>query len=618
MSGAPGGTARPPHADATPQPRSEALPTSLEQLTGPEALRAVPERALPALAAEIRRFLVEKVSRRGGHLGSNLGVVELTIALHRVFDSPHDVLLFDGGHQSYAHKVLTGRAAGFDGLRGFGGLSGYPSAAESQHDVVENSHSSTALSYADGIARALRLQGSDRRVVAVVGDGALTGGMAWEALNNLASADYPVIVVVNDNARSYAPTAGGLAAHLGRLRERRAHPVFEELGLPYLGPVDGHDVPALEGVLAEAAALGRPVVVHCATRKGRGYPPAEGDAVDCLHAVSPSGGTGERGWADVFGAELAEIGLQRADVVCVTAAVQGPSGLDAFARRFPERVFDVGVAEQHAVTSAAGMAMAGAHPVVPLASTFLQRAFDQVLMDVALHRLPVTLVLGGAGVTGPDGPSQQGLWDAALLPLVPGMRVAAPRDPARLVELLREAVAEREAPTALRHPSGPAPEDVPALRRVGGCDVLHEAHAARALLVAVGPMAGVCLEAAGLLAERGVGVDVVDPRWIAPLDPELLRLAGGHRVVLVVEDGVAGGSLGARLAQAVGSARVRSLALPVEFLPHGERAELLRRRGLAAGDVAAAVRRVVDEDSLTVSASVCDCLQDVLPYRGER
>ncbi|MBB5956905.1 1-deoxy-D-xylulose-5-phosphate synthase [Saccharothrix tamanrassetensis] len=575
--------------------------TLLEAIAGPRDVRALPPSALPALAAEIRRFLVERVSRAGGHLGPNLGTVELTIALHRVFDSPHDVLLWDTGHQAYVHKVLTGRAAEFETLRRAGGLSGYPSAAESPHDVIENSHASTALSYADGVAKGLRLRGSDRRVVAVVGDGALTGGMAWEALNNLAGTAHPVVVVLNDNGRSYAPTAGGLAAHLAALRGGRRRTLFEDLGLAYLGPVDGHDPLAVEDALREASALGRPVVVHCVTRKGEGHPPAERDDADRLHSVSAAGSAGGRTWTDVFGAEIAEIGADRSDVVCLTAAMRGPTGLDPFAARFPDRVFDVGIAEQHAVTSAAGLALAGLHPVVAVYATFLSRAFDQVLLDVALHRLPVTFVLDRAGVTGPDGPSHHGMWDASVLPVVPGLRLAAPRDPAQLRELLREAVAVADGPTAVRYPKSSAGPDIPALRRVGRCDVLRDEPDAVGLLVAVGPMAQACLEAAEELAGHGVPVSVVDPRWIAPLDPALVKIAASHRLVLAVEDTTSTGALGGRLAQAlavVGApTRAGTFALPPSFLPHGTRAEILRAHGLDAAGITTTVLKRLKEHS---------------------
>jgi 1-deoxy-D-xylulose-5-phosphate synthase len=589
--------------------RAVAVPGVLRELAGPADLRRLSPPQLLALAAEIRTFLVEQVSRTGGHLGPNLGVVELTIALHRVFDSPRDVLLFDTGHQAYVHKMLTGRCADFESLRQAGGLSGYPSRAESAHDVIENSHASTALSYADGLAKAFALRGTDRRVVALVGDGALTGGMCWEALNNLGAAPRrPVVVVLNDNGRSYAPTVGGIARHLAELRDSGGvgPTLFEDLGLAYLGPVDGHDVAAVETALRRAAALGRPVVVHCVTRKGAGYEPAESHEGDRLHAVDaarPLGAprpAGPATWTAVFGEEIAAIGADRPDVVCLTAAMLLPTGLGAFAARYPERVFDVGIAEQHAVTSAAGLALGGLHPVVAVYATFLGRAFDQVLTDVAMHRLPVTFVLDRAGVTGPDGPSHHGMWDASVLPVVPGLRVAAPRDPASLRELLREAVDVADGPTAIRYPKAAAGPDLPALRRTGRCDVLREDPAARVLLVAVGPLAAPCLAAAADLAAQGVPVTVVDPRWIAPLDPALVKLAGAHRLVLAVEDTATTGALGARLAQALAAAetgdppggadtRVATFALPTAFLPHGRREDILRAHGLDAAGIATTV-----------------------------
>ncbi|WP_017541259.1 1-deoxy-D-xylulose-5-phosphate synthase [Nocardiopsis halophila] len=612
-------------AQGTPRPQAAAggddgtgpRTPLLDRVGGPADLRALPAGLLPDLAGQIRAFLIDRVCRTGGHLGPNLGVVELTLALHRVFDVREggDVLLFDTGHQSYVHKLLTGRREGFDGLRSEGGLSGYPSRAESAADVIENSHASTALSYADGLTKALALRGDRRRrVVALVGDGALTGGMSLEALNNLGAApDRPVVVVLNDNGRSYAPTSGGLAAHLERLRgaagdggerDGREAPgagdVFSVLGLAYLGPVDGHDTEALEEALRRAAALGRPVVVHCVTRKGLGYPPAERDRADRLHTVgvvdprtgrsrSPSGPS----WTSVFGEEVAAIGAERPEVVCVTAAMAGPTGLEPFARRFPDRVYDVGIAEQHAVTSAAGLALGGARPVVALYSTFLGRAFDQVLMDVALHRLPVVLVLDRAGVTGPDGPSHHGMWDAALLPVVPGMRLAAPRDCSSLRELLREALAEEGGPAALRYPKASAGPDVPARARIGHCDLLREDPAAEVLLLGTGPMAGACLEASRMLAARGVPATAADPRWIAPLDDALVELAAAHPLVLTAEDATAANSLGARLGQELArrgpATRTVTLALPPRFLPHGPRAGILDEHGLDPAGIAAAV-----------------------------
>jgi 1-deoxy-D-xylulose-5-phosphate synthase len=578
--------------------------TLLSRITGPADLKRLSVATLSVLAQDIRAFLVEKVSGVGGHLGANLGVVELTIAAHRVFDSPRDVLLFDTGHQAYVHKILTGRCAEFNSLRQAGGLSGYPSRVESVHDVIENSHASTALSYADGLVKAFALRGdTGRRVVAIVGDGALTGGMCWEALNNIGAApDRPMIIVLNDNGRSYSPTVGGFARHLAELRHSDVdrHALFEDLGLAYLGPVDGHDIAGIESALRGAATLRRPVVVHCITRKGNGYPPAEQDDTDCLHSVGvidPSTGhprsVGKATWTSVFGQEIVAIGVDRADVVCVTAAMLHPTGLGGFAARFPQRVFDVGIAEQHAVTSAAGLALGGLHPVVALYSTFASRAFDQLLTDVALHGLPVTFVLDRAGITGPDGPSHHGMWDAAILPVVPGLRLAAPRDCTQLRELLREAVDVTDGPTVIRYPKSTVGPDIHAVGRFGQCDILRDDPAAVGLLIAVGPMAQPCLAAAEELAVHSVPVTVIDPRWIAPLDPALVKLAGMHRLVLTVEDTTTTGALGARIAQALAAAGAdtcaATFALPPRFLPHASRDQILQAHGLDASGITAAV-----------------------------
>ena len=576
----------------------------LGRIAGPTDLKGLSGTALAVLAQEIRTFLIDKVSGVGGHLGPNLGVVELTIAAHRVFDSPHDVLLFDTGHQAYVHKILTGRSGEFDSLRQAGGLSGYPSRVESVHDVIENSHASTALSYADGLAKAFALRGdAHRRVVAIVGDGALTGGMCWEALNNIGAApDRPVIIVLNDNGRSYSPTVGAFARHLAELRDRdvHRHTLFDDLGLAYLGPVDGHDITAIEIALHRAATLRRPVVVHCVTRKGNGYPPAEQDETDRMHTVGvidPSTGrpssAGKPTWTSVFAQEIVAIGGERADVVCVTAAMLHPTGLSGFATRFPHRVFDVGIAEQHAVTSAAGLAIGGFHPVVALYATFAGRAFDQLLTDVALHQLPVTVVLDRAGITGPDGPSHHGMWDASVLPVVPGLRLAAPRDCTQLRELLREAVDVTDGPTVIRYPKATVGPDIPATGRVGQCDMLRDDPAAVGLLIAVGPMALPCLAAADELTAHGVPVTVIDPRWIAPLDPALVKLAATYRLVLTVEDATTTGALGARIAQALAAAGADScaatFALPPRFLPHASRDQILRAHGLDGAGIATAV-----------------------------
>jgi 1-deoxy-D-xylulose-5-phosphate synthase len=612
----------------------------LPTVAGPADLRAMTPQQLGRLAVEIRDFLVAKVSRTGGHLGPNLGVVELTLALHRVFESPRDRLLFDTGHQAYVHKMVTGRQRDFDQLRQRGGLAGYPQRAESEHDLIENSHASTALSYADGLAKAYALRGQRRHVVALVGDGALTGGMCWEALNNIATAGNPVVIVVNDNGRSYAPTIGGLADHLATLRLNPGYervldlvrdalertplvgrplyetlhavkkgvkdaiapqPMFEDLGIKYVGPVDGHDLPAIESALRRAKGFGGPVIVHAVTRKGYGYQPAEDDQEDCLH--SPSAFDVETGkalaapqpkWTNVFAEELVALADEHPEIVGITAAMPGPTGLAKLAAKHPERVFDVGIAEQHATTSAAGLAMGGMHPVVAIYATFLNRAFDQLLLDVAMHRLPVTFVLDRAGITGPDGPSHYGIWDLAVLGVVPGLRLAAPRDAVTLTEELREAVAVTDGPTVLRFPTGAVPADLPALRRFGEVDILAEVGAAArrkdVLLVAVGAFGHLAVQAAARVAEQGYGVTVVDPRWVRPIPAELVTLAAEHRLVVTVEDGVRAGGIGDALAAALRDAGVpvplRDLGVAVGWHPHGSRSELLSDLGLTAQDVA--------------------------------
>ncbi|MGY1606204.1 1-deoxy-D-xylulose-5-phosphate synthase [Geodermatophilus sp. SYSU D00700] len=635
----------------------------LRSLRDPADLRALPAEQLPALAAEIRDALVTSVARTGGHLGPNLGTVELTIALHRVFESPREPIVFDTGHQAYVHKMLTGRVEGFDRLRQRGGLSGYPSRAESEHDWVENSHASTALSYADGLAKAFAVRGDTRPVVAVVGDGALTGGMAWEALNNIAAAqDRPVVIVVNDNGRSYSPTIGGVADALAGLRLRPGYeqallairqalhraPVlgsalydalhglkkgvkdvlspqgmFEDLGLKYVGPVDGHDVEVLESALRRARSFGRPVIVHAVTTKGFGYPPAETDQIDAWHATGvfdPDSGVGPvaaRDWTAAFSDELVRIGAERADVVAVTAAMLHPTGLAGFAERFPERTFDVGIAEQHALTSAAGMAMAGLHPVVAVYSTFLNRAFDQLLMDVALHGQPVTVVLDRAGVTGTDGASHNGMWDFSICSVVPGLRMAAPRDEPTLREALREAVAVTDGPTVVRFPKGPPPVDIPSLERRGPVDVLrHGGDRPDVLLVAVGSMVPTCLAAAERAADHGIGVTVVDPRWVLPVADELVELAGEHRLVVTVEDCGRAGGVGATLTQALQDRQVdvpvRALGLPQAFLEHGSRGQVLADCGLTEQDVARRIAEwaaVVSERSDTPATAPVDGAQ---------
>ena len=618
----------------------------LESIASPRDLKALATDQLPALASEIRDVLIETVSRTSGHLGPNLGVVELTIALHRVFDSPSDRVVFDTGHQSYVHKLLTGRYPQFGTLRQRGGLSGYPSQAESEHDIVENSHASTSLSYADGLAKAYRLRGEPRSVVAVVGDGALTGGMAWEALNNIAVAkDSRLVIVVNDNGRSYQPTIGGLATHLAVVRTSQRYEqvleyiktslshaplvgpplfetlhglkkglkdvlqpqvLFEDLGIKYLGPVDGHDEQLVEQLLRHARDFGAPVIVHVITRKGFGYPLAEENEEDCLHQVPPAPSPAQAGlppkrtWSEVFGDELLAIGKRRSDVVAITAAMLHPTGLAPFASAYPDRVFDVGIAEQHAMTSAAGLAMGGLHPVVAIYATFLNRAFDQLLMDVALHRLPVTVVLDRAGVTGPDGASHHGMWDGSILQVVPGLRIAAPRDAARVAELLGEAVAVSDGPTVVRFPKGTVGGEAEAVGQLGGMDVLYEPAAGISrdvLLAGAGPMAVTCVQTAARLADQGIGVTVVDPRWLKPVDPALAGAAAEHRLVVTVEDNGRVGGFGdavCRLLRDAGvSTPVQTYGLPQEFLVHAKREEILEQAGLVPQHLARQITEAV-------------------------
>ena len=621
----------------------------LQTIRGPRDLKDLSPDQLPQLAAEIRDQLIAVVTSNGGHLGPNLGVVELTIALHRVFDSPVDRIVFDTGHQSYVHKLLTGRHAEFGSLRQRHGLSGYPSRAESEHDVIENSHASTSLSYADGLAKAYQLRDEPARsVVAVIGDGALTGGMAWEALNNISAdsaRDRRLIMVVNDNGRSYQPTIGGLANQMSAVRVSQRYEnvleyikttlsraplvgaplygtlhgikkgikdvlqpqvMFEDLGLKYLGPVDGHDEQAVEQALRKARDFGGPVLVHVITTKGFGYPLAEQNDEDCLHQVSPpaaaSAAPKPQPWTKVFGRELTAIGAERPDVVAITAAMLHPTGLNAFAAAYPDRVYDVGIAEQHAVTSAACLAMGGLHPVVAIYATFLNRAFDQVLTDVAMHRLPVTFVLDRAGVTGPDGSSHHGMWDFSILGVVPGLQLAAPRDAVRVAELLREAVAVSDGPTVLRFNGKLSETDLPAVGKLGRGDVLARPASGTGedvLLLGAGSMAAVCTAAAALIAGQGIGVTVVDPRWIIPADEAIAGAAAAHRLVVTVEDACVAGGFGDGVARMLReqdvSTPVRTFGLPREFLPHGERGQILELCGLTpqhlAREITAAVAR---------------------------
>ncbi len=620
----------------------------LESVTGPRDLQGLSDDDLTLLAGEIRDLLIRTVATNSGHLGPNLGVVELTLAVHRVFDSPRDRIVFDTGHQSYVHKLLTGRVESFGTLRREGGLSGYPSQEESEHDIVENSHASTALSYADGLAKAYRIRGEDRHAVAIIGDGALTGGMAWEALNNIAIArDSRLVIVVNDNGRSYTPTIGGLATALSSLRtdpryehvldavKKRLNAVpgvgpaaydalhamkkglkdalapqglFEDLGLKYVGPVDGHDRAAMETALTQAKRFGGPVIVHALTRKGYGYDPAERHEADQFHAPGPfdvqTGAEKPKGriWTDHFSEAMVDLGHRRKDVVAITAAMMHPVGLDAFERHFPERTFDVGIAEQHAATSAAGLAMGGLHPVVAVYATFLNRAFDQVLMDCALHRCGVTFVLDRSGVTGDDGASHNGMWDMSILQVVPGLRLAAPRDTTRLRELLDEAVLVDDAPTVVRFPKGAPPADIEAVDRVGGCDVLVRSGAKDVLVVAVGSMATTAVDVAERLTAQGIGVTVVDPRWVKPVDPALIELAREHRLVVSVEDNGVQGGCGAALLQALVAAEVRTPVrlhgIPQEFLGHAKRDVILDRIGLTAQHLARGIVEAMADDAL--------------------
>ena len=610
----------------------------LSTLHSPEDLRALAPDQLDQLSAEIRHFLIENVSQTGGHLGPNLGVVELTLALHRVFDSPQDPFVFDTGHQSYVHKILTGRQSAFPTLRSRGGLSGYPSRAESEHDWVENSHASTALSYAEGLAKAKRLRGLPGTVVAFVGDGSLTGGMAWEALNNIAaSEDLPLVVLVNDNGRSYTPTVGGLANHLAALRTNPRYEqvldvvkrsvsrapivgsvaydilhgiksglkdvlapqgMFSDLGLKYVGPIDGHDTAAVERALQQARQYGGPVLVHALTHKGRGFAAAEMHEEDHFHAVGKiNASTGQalvaptdHTWTDVFSHELVRLGRADERVVAITGAMTYPTGLHRFQAAFPERCFDVGIAEQHAVTSAAGLAMGGMHPVVALYATFLNRAFDQVLLDVALHRCGVTFVLDRAGVTGPDGASHHGMWDMSLLQLVPGLHLSAPRDATRLREALSTAMRIDDAPSAIRYSKDVVPADLDAIDTRDGVDVLMRTEQPRVLVVGIGQLAGTAVAVGQRLSDQGIGVTVVDPVWVLPVNPALVALTAEHELVVTVEDSGVVGGCGARLAQEMRFAEIstplREFGIAQEFLEHGSRAELMEELGLTPQAIA--------------------------------
>ncbi|QWT23405.1 1-deoxy-D-xylulose-5-phosphate synthase [Subtercola sp. PAMC28395] len=615
--------------------------TLLEQITSPRDLDALTTDQLIQLSDEVRQFLIAEVSKTGGHLGPNLGVVELTIAIHRVFDSPHDAIVFDTGHQSYVHKLLTGRQD-FSHLRERGGLAGYPQRSESPHDVVESSHASSSLSWADGISRAFTMTGqANRHVVAVVGDGALTGGMTWEALNNISDDnDRNLVIVVNDNGRSYAPTIGGMARYLNSVRTAAGYrdlhhsserlfghfgafgraiyrgarggmhgflsrltnneALYSNLDIKYIGPIDGHDVEAMEQALHQAKEYRQPVIVHAITEKGRGYQPARADEADQFHAVGqidpetgePIGSaSGGPSWTSVFSDEIAALAEKNPKIVGITAAMLRPTGLHTLAERFPSRVLDVGIAEQHAVTSAAGMAFGGLHPVVALYATFINRAFDQVLMDVGLHHAGVTFVLDRAGVTGPDGPSHHGIWDLAILQVVPHIRLSAPRDAVRLREVLAEAIAVDDAPTVIRFPKGSVGSNIDAVRRMDdGVDVLREGAQKDVLIVTVGPFASIGLDVAERLAAQGIGATVIDPRWVVPVAKSLIELAAEHRLVITIEDGIRVGGIGTRIRQDLREAgidtAVTELGLPDEFIEHATRSQILEDARLTPQHIA--------------------------------
>lgn len=611
----------------------------INSINSPADLAKFTPEELTTLAGEIRQFLIEKVSKTGGHLGPNLGVVELTIAIHRAFKSPKDVIVFDTGHQTYVHKILTGRADGFDLLRQRGGLAGYPNRAESVHDVIENSHASTALSWGDGISRGFSLTDQENRcVVVVVGDGALTGGMSWEALNNIsADKNRNLVIIVNDNERSYSPTIGGLATYLATLRVTKEYEwilkwgkkvllsipgvgeviydvvhgikkgakdflapqgMFEDLGLKYMGPIDGHDIGAMEIALKKAKSFGGPVLVHAITEKGRGYQPAIADEAEKFHAVGvvdPETGiplkSSAPSWTSVFSQELVEIGKKRKDIVAITAAMLGPTGLDKFASQFPDRTIDVGIAEQHAVTSAAGMAFAGLHPVVALYSTFLNRAFDQMLLDVGLHGAGVTFVLDRSGITGDDGPSHHGIWDMALSGIVPKMHIAAPRDGARLRETLQEALRISDSPSLVRFPKGAVPEDIPAIERVDGIDTLFAGSKKDILLISVGAVADIAVQVAQSIGE--IGITVVDLRWVKPLPPYLFTMVKSFQAVVVIEDGIRHAGIASSISEmfrdAGISTPIHSVGVPLTFIEHSKRSQIMEDIGMTPSNISRTV-----------------------------
>jgi 1-deoxy-D-xylulose-5-phosphate synthase len=617
----------------------------LDSITCPADLAGLTYSQLDQLAAEIRALVVETVTATGGHLGSNLGIVEISLAVHRVFDSPKDLVIWDTGHQAYVHKLLTGRRDAFPTLRQPGGMSGYPSRSESEHDFVENSHASTALSYAHGLATALRLAGtSDRRVVAVVGDGALTGGMAYEALNNLGHSGTPVVIVLNDNGRSYAPTVSKLSSELTQLRLNPAyvharerlrrilreipgvgglaysgvhgltsalreivtpHRFFEALGVRYAGPIDGHDIARLETALANAARWDGPIVVHALTHKGKGYAPAEEDEEQRLHdfkvaTVRENGSVPATAppasYTDAFTRAILAIAERRNDVVAITAAMPGPTGLLPLQERFPERVFDVGIAEQHALTAAAGMAMGGLRPVVAVYSTFFSRAFDQANLDIGLHGLPVVLVLDRAGVTGDDGPSHHGTLDLSLALSIPGMSVFAPSSAAEVPAMLETALA-LDGPSLIRFPKTPPPAVEAGQVGSGLRSRLVRRGDGSVCLLAVGKMLQAAGDAAALLSSQGIEATLYDVRVVAPPDEEMLASAASHSLVVTIEDGIRVGGAGTFLVDAMRSLPgltrpippVRTLGLPRAYIPQGRPDAILAGFGLDGPGIAASV-----------------------------
>ncbi len=628
----------------------------LNKVKSPQDLKKLSDDKVEELAAEIRQFLIDKVSVTGGHLGPNLGVVELTIALHRVFDSPRDPIVFDTSHQSYVHKILTGRADQFDTLRQKDGLSGYTDRGESEHDWTESSHASAAISVIDGLSKAFCIKGESRRnAVAVVGDGALTGGMCWEALNNIsADKERNAVIVVNDNGRSYSPTIGGLSENLSRIRTQHGYDelmehgkktlkslgwvgnrtfdalravkegvkssilpteMFPELGMKYIGPINGHDLDALDHALSYARDYEGPIIVHVVTEKGHGFAPAVNEPQDQMHstgAIDPVTGVpkgkSQPGWTAVFSEELIEAAKKRDDIVAITAAMAGPTGLIPFAEQFPNRFFDVGIAEQHAMASASGLALGGLHPVVAIYSTFLNRAFDQLLMDIALLKQPVTIVLDRAGVTGSDGASHNGVWDMSLTTIIPGIHVAAPRDGQRLRELFQESLEIKSGPSVVRFPKGNLLEDMDAVATTeDGVDIIFEseqerfadAEAKKVLVISIGAMAARSLGAAQILEDKGMAVTVVDPRWLCPVAPSLIEMADEHDIVVVAEDGMMRAGVGSLFDEAFSAAEVdtplRRVAFPSIFPKHGSRGEVLEEVGMDADGIAAAVTEWVDD-----------------------